>query len=502
MALVVLTGLASGAWGGGMIFDGDGSDEPGFVPPPHKKSPPAPPANMAGGETYIPYPGPPVTPLARSEKKRPPVPPVMFTKITSPYGELDWAARPNDLNNLLRRLKEIADVNFSCSVKPFAAVDPDPERNPILYRTGHFHFKMTAAEREKLRRYLLNGGMIILNAGMGSKPFYDSARAELAAVFPEVPVRRLSPDHPVFHSYFDLARVGYRKAVREAGYRDDAPWLEGVTVNCRTVAIISRWGMEVGWDPLEGEEILGYTMESAQQLGMNLMAYATAERAWAKQAVRSMQFTDADDAADSGRLSVAQVVYDGEWRTREAGLSVLLQQFNQRTDIPVKFARREVRLSDPRIFNSPLVYMTGHEAFTLSPEEMAGLREYLAKGGLLFAEACCGRPAFDRAFRDVMAKVLPGQALKPIPVKQPLFSIPNAIAKLEVTPALCAQAGNRSSIEPELLGVETDGHYSVIYSPYGLAGGWELSPNPYAFGYTDSGAIALGENILMYAITQ
>ncbi|MDD5707890.1 MAG: hypothetical protein PHR35_18385 [Kiritimatiellae bacterium] len=111
----------------GMLFDGDGSDEPGFVPPPPKPPlPPPPPANMAGGETYIPYPGPPVTPAARSEKKNPPTPPVMFTKLTSPHGELDWAARPNDLNNLLKALKGMGDVDFACEVRSFAEVDANP----------------------------------------------------------------------------------------------------------------------------------------------------------------------------------------------------------------------------------------------------------------------------------------------------------------------------------------------------------------------------------------
>ena len=60
---------------GGQIFDGDGSDEAGFVPPPPRKEAPPPPANISGGETYIPYPPPPAMPASRSEKKNPPKPP-------------------------------------------------------------------------------------------------------------------------------------------------------------------------------------------------------------------------------------------------------------------------------------------------------------------------------------------------------------------------------------------------------------------------------------------
>ena len=500
---VVLLLLAAGgvAATAGMIFDGDGSDEPGFVPPPVRpKAPPPPPANIAGGESYIPYPGPPVVPQSRSEKKRPPSPPVMFTKLTSPYGPIDWAARPNDLNNLLKSLKRMADVDFGCEAKSFAEIDPNPERNPILYRTGHFHFFLSEEERRKLRQYLLAGGMIILNPGMGSKPFYDSARRELAAVFPEAPLRRLGADHPIFHAYYELDRVGYRKAVRDAGYRSDEPWLEGVTIDCRTVAVVSRWGLEIGWDPLEDESLLGYASDSAQKLGMNLLAYATAQRAWAKQAAHALQFVDPPGAAGGSRVQVAQVIYDGEWKTRQTGLSVLLQQFNRKTEIPVQFARQELRLSDRAIFDVPVLYLTGHEDFRLSAAEAGNLRQFLQNGGLLFAEACCGRQGFDRGLRRAIAQALPGRSLQALPPEHALFALPQRLTRLAVTPALAASAGNRSTLEPQILGLELDGRLAVIYSPYGLAGGWELAQNPYAFGYEDSAALALGQNILMYAL--
>lgn len=490
--------LRAGAY---MLYQGDGSDEPGFVAPAVGPPPPPPPAHVASAETYIPGPPPPVTPQARSEKKKPPSPPVMFTKLTSERGPLDWATRPNDINNLLKSMKEMVNVHFTAEVKSLGEVDLDPERNPILYRSGHFHFEFTQAQRDRLRRYLLNGGMLILNAGMGSKPFFDSACRELQLIFPEVPVQRLGPDHPVFHSYYDLERVGYRSGVRKAGYLGDEPWLNGVTVNCRTMAIVSRWGMDIGWDAIDDDTLQGYSIESARQLGINLMSYAVAERAWAKNAAHALELVD-ESPRSSGKMRLAQVVYDGEWKTRHAGISVLLHQFNQKTEIPVKFERVELKLSDPRIFDCPVLYVTGHEDFRLGEAEVNGLREYLKKGGLLIAEACCGRKAFDAAFRRELARVAPGATLAQIPPQHAIFALPNKVTSVGVTPALSVQLGNRSTVDPRLLGLDMDDHLAVVYSPFGMAGGWELSQSPYAFGYDDAGSLALGENVLMYAITQ
>jgi hypothetical protein len=417
------------------------------------------------------------------------------------YGsDVYWNATPNDINNLLKSLQQRVDANFHMEIKTLAEVSRRPEHNPILYRTGHYNFEYSPAEREKLREYLLAGGMIIYNTGLGSAPFYRSVVEELKKIFPEQPLQRLSSDHPIFHSYYDVDQVSYTRAVQSAGYVGREPWFDGVEINCRVVALVSRWGMAVGWQGDVKEEYGAYKPESAFRLGVNILTYASAMRAWAKSAAQSMRFVDKGDSA-ADPLAVAQVVYDGLWRTRHAGLSVLLQTFNQRTGIPVTFGLKTIRLTDPALFNAPMIYLTGHESFSLSEEERAGLRRYIEHGGLLFSEACCGRQGFDRAFRNLMRAVFSDQPLRRIPVDSVLFAEPNAIRTVGVTPALMQDLG-RAAVEPFLLGIETEGHFGVIYSPFGLAGGWEMSQCPYSKGCTDLGSIKLGQNILMYSVTQ
>jgi hypothetical protein len=65
---------------GTVLAAGDGSTEPGFVAPPKdKKLPPAPPRSVSSAETFIP--GGCTTPMARTEAKKPPRPPVLVTKL-------------------------------------------------------------------------------------------------------------------------------------------------------------------------------------------------------------------------------------------------------------------------------------------------------------------------------------------------------------------------------------------------------------------------------------
>lgn len=414
--------------------------------------------------------------------------------------DIDWNATPNDVNNLLKSMKDMIDVNYSVQVATLSEIESDPAKNPILFRSGHYNFSYSEAQRKRIREYALAGGMIIYNTGLGSAPFYRSAVKELALIFPEQPVQRLSSDHPLFHSYYDLDHVKYCPGVKKSGFVGDEPWFDAVEINCRVVALISRWCMAVGWEDKVLPEYQAYEPESAKKLGVNIFSYSSAMRAWAKSQAYAIKFVDKPESS-ADKVAMVQVVYDGVWKTRHAGLSVILQTFNLKTDVPVKYTVKEMRLTDGAIFNAPLLYLTGHENFMLNKGEAAQLKKYLENGGFLLAEACCGRKGFDLAFRKIMAELFPGASLRDIPQDNVIFSMPNDVQKVGVTPVL-QQALGTAATRPKLEGLDVNGHIAVIYSPYGMAGGWEMSQSPYARGYDDVSSQRLGQNILMYSVTQ
>jgi len=473
---------------------GDGSGESGFVPPPAAWVAEAEKRVAAGTVGRARDAG-----VAASGTLRGPRPPVLCARIRlGPPSH--WAVTPDDLSSLLAAVRERLGLEYGMVVRSLDELDPDPAQAPILFFSGHYHFVLSQEHRTVLRQFIVNGGMLVFNAGLGSKPFYDSARRELRRIFPELPVQRLGVDHPLHHAYYDLDRVAVCGGVREAGYDGETAWLEGITLSCRTAAVVSRWGMAAGWEGREADAFRAYRSEDALRLGVNLLSYGAAVRAWAKRASHTATFVDRG-AAQAGKMFMAQLVHGGDWKTRYAGLPVLLHTFNQRTEVPVTLRVREMRATDPELFNVPLLYVTGHESFILDDEAAGCLRRYLTNGGFLFAEACCGRHGFDHAFRKVMLRVLPGSSLEPIAPDAAVFRVPNRIELLGVTPPLAGE--HRSMlVRPRLEGIKIAGNYVVIYSPYGLAGGWEMSQTPYARGYEDPEALKLGQNVLMYAITQ
>ena len=466
--------------------------------PPPLEVPKPPPAQVSSSEGTLPFPLP-LTPQKRQEKKNPPVPPVLLTKIRTADAE-DWTRTPNDLKGLLEWMSAELKVNFSSNVKAFGEISPDPTKNPVLYRSGYKAFRLNGQETAILRQYVLNGGTVIFNALVGNPDFYASALEASRQILPESQTYRLRMDHPAFHSFYDIGKVAYRdRMVRDGVVGDPFPWIDGADIDNRTAIFVSRWDFSLGWAQ-SPHESWGYADTDARKLGANIVSYATAMRDSGRSVGKSVQLANAAGAS-AGKFRVAQIKHDGVWKTRAAAFPMLLSQFNAATGAPVSFDLRDVSLGDASIFDTPFLYLTGSTDFSFTEPERANLRRFLQNGGVLFAEASEGRPSFDAAFRAEMARVLPGAPLAALPAQHELFQQPMKAAPVRARPALAARLGNRSEVDPELDGISLNGTLAVIYAPYDLSAGWERAVAPYAVGYEPAGATALGLNVLYYAVT-
>jgi len=127
------------------------------------------------------------------------------------------------------------------------------------------------------------------------------------------------------------------------------------------------------------------------------------------------------------------------------------------------------------------------------------LRRYLAAGGVLVANACCGRRAFDDAFRREIKRVLPDHSLTRIGLDHPVYRSIYPIQQVDYTPLVRHEQPGLEA--PTLEGISLENQLRVIYSPMGLVNGWSGAPNPYARGYESHDALRMGINILVYAMT-
>ena len=88
---------------------------------------------------------------------------------------------------LLRQLKARSGLEYQASSLDLGMLSGDPAEVPVLLISGGRRISFTPEERAKLRKYLLDGGMIWFDSVVGSPFFLRSAAEELRRILPEAP---------------------------------------------------------------------------------------------------------------------------------------------------------------------------------------------------------------------------------------------------------------------------------------------------------------------------
>ncbi len=153
----------------------------------------------------------------------------------------------------------------------------------------------------------------------------------------------------------------------------------------------------------------------------------------------------------------------------------------------------------------PLVQMTGTGAFQLTAKQIVDLRSYLLHGGMLFADAGGGKPAFTNAFVNTVTALFPHALLNNIPLKASLYtgSFPEGHKAQVVTYRKFYNYQHAHARKyPQMLGVRLGGRWVIVYSPQDITSGL-LGTNTWGIsGYTPASAQALARNVLCYTIHQ
>ncbi len=484
-----------------LVFGQDNSGPIDCGPPPQAEK-----QHRTGGEAFPPLPLP-VTPLRRSERKRPPSPPALVGKMAmGPVRWItrdgkrtmyrDWMTDPADINTLLAWTNEKLGIHYRSVDADFAHFSFDPRELPALLFAGHNHFELTAPVRQQLARYVMDGGTIIGDACCGWNDFAESFRREMELIFPGRPLRKLAPEDPIYATYYKLGMIEYKKG--DGSTYTGEPVLEGIDFGCRTGVIFSPADLTCGWDGHEHPRGLRVVIDQARQIGANLITYILGSYQLGRFLSTTKVYFEAE-APSRDDFVFAQLIHLGDWDPDPSAVHNLLKFARDNSTLGVKFKRQNVSLKDPQAATYPLLYMTGHHEFVWDDESRGRLQRYLKAGGMLVADACCGRVAFDMAFRREIAKVLPDVKLERLPPDHPIYHVHFDIDRVEYTPRVREDFGPLET--PELEGISLDGRLAVVYSRFDLGNGWEQFPHPYSYGIQDEDALKIGTNILVYAVT-
>ncbi len=480
-----------------------------FDNPKAKKPPRAKPQRRSAGESLPPLPLP-ATPLRRSERKRQPSPPALVGMITFSGQKFEIRGGKRvpvevfptvhiDIERLTNYANHKLGIRYRYVTMTLKSFSWDPVELPLLYITGWTPMpRLSEAMLGKLRRYLYDGGTLVVHAQCGRKEFVDSARRELARLFPNRQLSMLDTDSPLFRSYFRITKMQFRKD--DNPFKSIPPYLGVIYLGCRPAVVFSPIDLNCGWDvvnrPIQGGIL--YHQRDALALGVNIVTCTLANLKYAR-AFATEKIYHQQDQKTRDQLVLGQIVHGGDWDPTPHALPNLMKFIAAHTTLNVQFKRVPVSLTEEKAFDHVVLYMTGLRDFKFTDGEVSGLRTYLASGGVLVADAAAGRKGFDAAFRREIRRVLPKAALGTVGLSSPLYAAPFKIAAVDYTDAVKALEPDLNA--PTLEGIAIDGSLAVIYSRFSLGNGWEQIPYTYSLGYGDADALRLGVNILAYAVT-
>lgn len=162
---------------------------------------------------------------------------------------------------------------------------------PFVFVTTERAFELTRQERENVRNYLLNGGFMVLD---NATPRYERSQAEASlrkmmrdslgsrARFEPIP-----NDHPLYRMFFTFddgppigAEIGMvdvsptevsGKEPRGAIMSKPIPYLEGIWIGNRLVAVLSNKGYVIKWSENSGNE-------PQLKIGVNMVVFALRQK--------------------------------------------------------------------------------------------------------------------------------------------------------------------------------------------------------------------------------
>jgi len=316
--------------------------------------------------------------------------PVALEKLE--YGEgQDWNLNPRDLANLSKHLWAAYERPVNWQTVSLEAEASQFEA-PILFISGSKAVKFSEEEMLKLREYLLRGGTILAEPSDHSEAFTQSMKQLVRLMFSkqDYPDYELKP-LPADHGIYTVIKQSWKQR----------PRLRGVSDGSRTFFLLSDNYLSRDWQTNQVDS-------DAFRLAMNLLFYATDLGALEGKFAAMLP----DTAPAKEREAVLSVA-----RVKHAGTKRSPSDWNAAAMCWPKFApyvkhitgcelteSSPVTLTKDSLEGFRLLHLTGREELTLSTEERAELKRFVASGGTVLVDAYAGSPVFAASAKAILAE--------------------------------------------------------------------------------------------------
>ena len=292
------------------------------------------------------------------------------TKLALP--NQPWNNRPNDVNHLTYYLSDLREAEINWQMVDLNMPAEALLNAPVAYLASNQALRLTEHQVANLKRYIDMGGMLLACAESGSHEFGQSIRDLAKHLYPQWELERLPADHRIFRALYAVP-----------GGRE----IQGVSNGARDLIIFVRrdWGYVFQANRRPGRS-------RDWKVAANLYTLATNRGHWPPRLERpfpkrKVRLPTATLAVGRARCASAdhRIVEPGAWRAMSNHLI-------NRTGIELEVT--DMDLADIATRQPALVHLAGVKSVQLNGAELAAIRQYAEKGGILLVETVGGNGDF------------------------------------------------------------------------------------------------------------
>ncbi len=196
------------------------------------------------------------------------------------------------------------------------------------------------------------------------------------------------------------------------------------------------------------------------------------------------------------RYAEGQTTQIADWNLCPDDLSQLMRKAGRW--FALNYGTQPVSLNtlDPDPATTPVLFFSGVRRIRLTDEQLAIVRTFVGRGGMVVFDSIAGSPYFHASARELAVQIVPGERIRAIPLDHPLFH-------MLADATTVAYPRNLDSQRPFMEGIYVGSRIACLISQYGLGCGWDDHDVPLldkAVFYDNDSATRLGINLVAYAI--
>ncbi len=393
-----------------------------------------------------------------------------------------WNNRSRDLASFVKYYRRASERHVNWQIVEIDAPLIEYHESPILYIAGDRRIDLTPAQKQKLKDYVDQGGLILaVNEGTRDD-FARSIDELLKELFPSFTIAPLPRSHPLFTANFP---VQLPKEVTPLA----------ISNGLRDLAVLIPTG-DFSWELQASGGAYIRTATSPCAVLANLLLHVT-DRQNPRYKGESF-WIDRDERAraPARTIKVARLTLGAPLPPEPAAYHRLANILHNAQDATLQTTRVDITTSaiDPA---HHLAHLLATDTPSFDDRAKQTIRDYTNAGGLVLFEAANSEAG--AAIQNLIAELFPGAKLETLSIDHPIFKgqFQHGI-EIEYVSYRRITASDGAPRTPRLQGVTIDGKLVALYSREDLTASLVGYPNSTLTGYTPESAVTIMRNLLLW----